>query len=182
VPANIFKLHPDFDGVLASLLERDPEGEILLMGSAAATTHEVRRRFARTIGPDASRIRFLPKVAAPLYLSTLAAADVALDPMYFGGCNSSIDAFALGVPVVTLPGDHLYGRFTLGLYREMGLGDCVASTPAEYVDIAHRLASNADLRESASQAIRERSGVLYERTDITSAYADFLEHEAFAAT
>jgi protein O-GlcNAc transferase len=179
---NTFKLHPDFDAVLASLLARDPQGEILLMGSTAATMDTVRRRFARTIGADASRIRFLPKAPAPLYLSTLAAADVALDPLYFGGCNSSIDAFAVGVPVVTLPGDHLYGRFSLGLYREMALEDCVASTPAEYVDIAHRLASEPDFRETQHHALCERSGVLYERADITLAYADFLEREAFAAT
>jgi predicted O-linked N-acetylglucosamine transferase (SPINDLY family) len=171
----VFKLHPDIDHVLGALLERDARAEIVLLESKAHAAALVRERFARTLGPLARRIRFLPALPMDRYVATLAAMDVALDPLYFGGCNSSCEALALGVPLVTLPGEHLYGRFTLGLYREMGIEDCVAASVDDYVERAHRLASDRDYRGAVSREIASRSGVLFDRKDITLAYADFFE-------
>ena len=85
-----------------------------------------------------------------------------LDPFYFGGCNSSCDAFALGAPVVTLPGFLLPGRFTLGLYREMGIEGAVARSPEEYVELALRIAGS---RGELSAAILGKKDVLFERPD-----------------
>jgi predicted O-linked N-acetylglucosamine transferase (SPINDLY family) len=99
------------------------------------------------------------------FLQHLAAADVVLDPFYFGGCNSSCDAFSLAAPVVTLPGFLLPGRFTLGLYREMRMEDCIARSPEEFVEIALRLGGDADLRESIRKRIAERSERLFDRPD-----------------
>jgi predicted O-linked N-acetylglucosamine transferase (SPINDLY family) len=170
-----FKLHPDMDGILAALLERDAAGIILLLESNASAAALLRHRFARTLGAHASRVRFVPAMAHQKYLALLAAVDVVLDPLYFGGCNTSCEAMAVATPLVTLPGNHLYGRFTLGLYREMGLTQCVASTPAEYVDTALRIAGEPERRIAISREIAARSDVVYERADIALAYADFLE-------
>jgi len=160
--------------VLAAILERDPRAEIALLGKRALR-ERLCRRFARTIGAEASRIRFLPNMPHDRYIATLAAADVVLDPLYFGGCNSSGEALGLGVPVVTLPGTHLFGRFTLGMYREMGLGDCVVASTGEYVDRAVQIATERDRREQLAREIGERSAVLFDRKDLTLAFAEFLE-------
>jgi len=173
-----FKLHPDMDAVLAAVLERDPRGEIALLDKHGAWREQLRRRFARTIGADAARIRFLPGMSHERYLATIAAADVVLDPLYFGGCNSSCEALALGVPVITLPGTHLFGRFTLGLYQEMGLRDCVADSVDAYVDRAVQIATERDYREHVAREIDARSAVLFDRKDVTLAFAEFIEHEA----
>jgi protein O-GlcNAc transferase len=170
-----FKLHPDIDPVFARLLERDEKAQILVMAPKPYPAARLRERFARTLGENAARIRLLPGMAQARYHATMRAADVALDPLYFGGCNSSAEAMAFGVPLVTLPGDHLHGRFTFGLYREMGLDTCVAKDVDDYVDIACRLAGDGDARAVVSRDILERSGVLYDRRDITLAYADFLD-------
>ena len=171
-----FKLHPNIDRVFAAILDRDDKAEILLLDSAA--TGPLRERFERTLGGATQRVRFLPGMVHQRFLATLAASDVALDPLYFGGCNSSCEAFAAGVPLITLPGDHLYGRFTLGLYREMNIDAWIADSVERYVDLACAVACDTEVREAASREIRERSAVLYERRDITLAYADFLENEA----
>ncbi|MGH8700799.1 MAG: hypothetical protein ACREVR_06430, partial [Burkholderiales bacterium] len=173
-----FKLHPDMDAVLAAVLERDPRGEIALLDRHAFWSEQLRQRFTRTIGADATRIRFLPKMSHERYLATIAAADVVLDPLYFGGCNSSCEALALGVPVVTLPGTHLFGRFTLGLYEEMGLRDCVAGSTDAYVDRAVQIGTERDYREHLAREINARSAVLFDREDFTLAFAEFIEREA----
>jgi len=170
-----FKLHPDMDEVLAAILERDPRAEIALLDRHPGWREKLRRRFARTLGAGAARIRFLPGMSQERYLATLAAADVVLDPLYFGGCNSSCEALALGAPVVTLPGTHLFGRFTLGLYEEMGLRDCVAGSAGDYVERAVRIATDRGYRDQLAREIEARSAVLFERRDITLAFAEFLE-------
>jgi predicted O-linked N-acetylglucosamine transferase (SPINDLY family) len=172
-----FKIHPDMDAVLAAILERDPRAEIALLGKHGPRDR-LRRRFARAIGADAARIRFLPSMSHDRYLATLAAADVVLDPLYFGGCNSSCEALALGAPVVTLPGTHLFGRFTLGLYEEMGLRDCIVDSTDAYVDRAVQIATERDYREHLAREIGERSAVLFDRKDFTLAFAEFIENAA----
>jgi predicted O-linked N-acetylglucosamine transferase (SPINDLY family) len=108
------------------------------------------------------------------FLQYIAAADVILDPFYFGGCNSSCEALSLAVPAVTLPSFQLPGRFTLGLYREMGLDDCVARSPEEFVEIALRLGKNRDYRRSISEQIAARCERLFDRPDAGLALGEAL--------
>jgi predicted O-linked N-acetylglucosamine transferase (SPINDLY family) len=164
-PQNLFKLHPDFDAAIRSILELDPEAEVLLLESRKSWAELVRRRFGRTLGPLQKRLRFLPHMAYADYLDTLTAADVILDPFHFGGCNSSCDALSLAVPIVTLPGLQLPGRFTLGLYREIGLDSCIARTEQEFVEIAVRLGRDPDYRRSVSEQIAACSARLFDRPD-----------------
>ena len=135
---------------------------------------QLMRRLGRTLGPVASRIRFIPRSAHRDFLQYVAAADVILDPFHFGGCNSSCDALSVGVPVVTLPGAQLPGRFTLGLYKEIGLEGCVARSPEEYVDIALRLGRDAAYRRSVSEQITARCARLFDRPDAALALGEEL--------
>lgn len=168
-PQSPFKLHLDFDATLRSILERDPEGEVVLLESRPGWAAQLRRRFARSLGPVAERVRFVPPRLHHDFLHLLAAADVLLDPFYFGGCNTSIEALGLGVPVVTLPGARLPGRFTVALYEELGLADCVADSPARYVDLAVRLGTDEEFRRGVSGRIRERNDRLFQRPDTAQA-------------
>jgi predicted O-linked N-acetylglucosamine transferase (SPINDLY family) len=160
-PQNLFKLHPDFDSALRGILERDAEAQIVLVDSNRPWTGQLDQRLQRSLGAYASRVHIAPRMSHAQFLEHLAGADVVLDPFYFGGWNSSCDAFALGVPIVTLPGFLLPGRYTGGLYQEMGVEGAVASSPEDYVDIALRLARDEPFREQISG----RSGRLFDRAD-----------------
>ncbi len=50
-----------------------------------------------------SRVRFLPTLPHDDFLRLLRAAAVVLDPFPFGGGVTTLEAFAVGTPVVTLP-------------------------------------------------------------------------------
>ena len=54
----------------------------------------------------------------------------------------------------------------------MQIDDCIASSPEEYARIAIALGHDRDRRESLSARIRERSDMLFERTDAAHALAD----------
>jgi len=164
-PQSLFKLHPDFDRALKGILERDAKGEILLLGGTRGWEDKVRARLARTLGDAASRVRFMSPASHPEFLGQIAAADVIIDPFHFGGCNTSCEALALGVPVVTLPSFQLPGRFTLGLYREMGIDACIAQSEQDFVDRAVRFATEPDHRRAVSAQISERAPALFDRPD-----------------
>jgi len=173
-PQSLFKLHPDFDMALRAVLERDDRAELVLLETSRGMGEALRLRFQRSLGSAAHRVRFLPPMAQRDFHHLLAAADVVLDPFHFGGCNSTCEALALGVPVVTLPGTWLAGRFTAALYAEMDLGECTASSPQDYVERALRLACDADRRRQVSASILERNDRLFQRPDAARALGEAL--------
>lgn len=173
-PQSLFKLHPDFDAALHGILERDPRAEIVLSDSRASWKELLRGRLARRLGKNADRVRFMPSVPQREFQQYLAAADVIIDPFHFGGCNTSCEALGLGIPIVTLPAFQLPGRFTLGLYRELGLEACIAGSESEFVELAVRVGTEPDLRRSICAQIAERSERLFERPDTGRALGEAL--------
>jgi predicted O-linked N-acetylglucosamine transferase (SPINDLY family) len=162
---SLFKMHPEFDDLLGGILRRDERGLIILLEGPNPHWGELlRRRFATTLPDVAGRIRFLPPQPRESFLGLTAAVDVLLDPIHFGGGNTSYEALAFGVPVVTLPSPYLRGRITLALYGQMGVLDCVASDAAAYVDVAVRLGTDKDYRETICAKILAANSVLYGNT------------------
>jgi predicted O-linked N-acetylglucosamine transferase (SPINDLY family) len=100
--------------------------------------------------------------------------DVLLDPLHFGGGNTSYEALAVGAPIVTLPSAYLRGRITAALYRQMAMGDCVVGDAAEYVERAVRLGTEADYRAHVRAQILGANGVLFENGTGVRALERFL--------
>jgi predicted O-linked N-acetylglucosamine transferase (SPINDLY family) len=113
------------------------------------------------------------------FLELLAAADVILDTVHFNGMNTSLEAFALGVPVVTLPGRFQRGRHTQAMYRKMAITDCVADDEENYIDIAVRIGTEPDYARDLRARIRERNEVLFEDPRVVREFERFF-HEAAA--
>ncbi len=161
-PQNLGKLHPDFDPVLAAILRRDPAGVLVIIGDRnPAITEALRRRFARTLGEVAERVVIVPRQEFGAYVSLLLAADVLLDPLHFGGVNTTYDALSFGVPIVTCPSRFQRGRYTLGCYRKMGVMDCVVDNHEAYVDLALRLGTERAFRDATSSRLLAASGALF---------------------
>jgi predicted O-linked N-acetylglucosamine transferase (SPINDLY family) len=162
-PQTLFKFHPEFDRTLGALLAADPKAQLVLIASVyTAWCNDLMARFARAIPAHLERIRYVPTLPEAEFLELLHEADAVLDPLHFGGGNSTYEAFAVGAPVVTLPGPFMRGRVTLGCYRQMGFEDLVASGPEHYVALAVRLANDTAFRDAMRARVRERSGVLFE--------------------
>jgi predicted O-linked N-acetylglucosamine transferase (SPINDLY family) len=166
-PQTLFKFHPEFDALLGDILRRDPQGLLVLLeGKYPNWTDMLLRRFRRGIGDVCERVRFLGKLSRPDFLSLLAAADVMLDPIHFGGGNTSYEGLALATPIVTWPSALLRGRLTYAMYCQMGLPDLVAHDAAGYVERAVRLGTEPDYRQEIRGRIAESAGVLYGDTAV----------------
>jgi predicted O-linked N-acetylglucosamine transferase (SPINDLY family) len=173
------KLHPDFDLLAGRILRRDPQAElVLLSGPSAEGERLLRQRFAASIPDVQQRVRFVPRQTAAGFFRLTACMDVLLDPPSFSGGKTSYEALALGRPVVTLPSPYLRGRITYGMYRAMGVYDCLAGTPAEYVEMALRLGTDADYRRAVGDKIRSAAGRLFEDLAAVRAWEEFLVRAA----
>jgi predicted O-linked N-acetylglucosamine transferase (SPINDLY family) len=162
-PQTLFKLHPDFDAILGEILRRDGRGELVLIGGQSRHWEAaLRARFARAFPDVCDRVRVIPPLVFRDFLGLLATADAILDPVHFTGGNSSYEAFALGAPVVTWPSGFMRGRVTYACYRQMGVMDCVATSAESYVELALRLAGDAEWRGDVSGRIRAAHGQLFE--------------------
>ena len=159
----IEKFHPDFDPILAGIARRDQAGIIAIVRDETGRKADaLRQRFSTTIPDVLDRIVFLPRQTYPDYLSLVAVSDVLLDTLHYGGGTTCCHGFSLGKPIVTLPTPLQAGRAAYAMYKRMGIDDCIASDPQQYVDIAVRLAAEADFRATVERKIRAFSPVLFE--------------------
>ena len=173
-PQTLFKLHPEFDPLLRGILGRDTRGYIVLVrGQYAQRETALRERFANTLGALAERVLFIDNVPAADFLELLGLADVMLDPLHFNGMNSSLEAFAVGLPIVTLPTRLQRGRHTRAMYLCMGITDCIAEDEAAYIDLAVRLGTDAAFNASMRARILERNQVLYEDRRVVMEFERF---------
>jgi len=175
-PQTLFKFHPDFDDILARILHEDRHGLLVLIeGDHPNWTKILLERFARAFPSEVDRVRFLPQMPTLDFLSLLKLADVLLDTINFCGGNTSLESFALGTPIVTLPGKFLRGRLTMAIYQQMGVMDCVAEDAESYVEIALRLGKDRNWREEIRSKIKARAHVLYEDIEAVRELERFFE-------
>jgi predicted O-linked N-acetylglucosamine transferase (SPINDLY family) len=123
--------------------------------------------------PDvADRILFLPFQKDAEYLHLVAAANVVLDPIYYGGMSTAYDAFSVGTPIVTQPSPFQRGRYAAALYRRLDLDIGIAANASDYAHRAVLLATNEELRRSVRQAITDRSDAIFQDHNVVHAYGE----------
>jgi len=173
---SLFKVDPSFDDILGKILRRDTRGLLVLPdGHVPEWNHSFLKRFARNNGDVVDRVHFTPRLDYDDYMQLMQLADVLLVPSRFGGGRTSYEAFAAGRPVITLPSEFLRGRITLGLYRILGIDDCVASDPEAYVRVALRIANDVEYRIDLRSRIAARSHLLFEDMSCVHEVERFLE-------
>ena len=176
-PQSLFKLHPDFDSIMGGILRRDPQAIIVLItGLYPIWEQQLRQRLQQQLPDCHQRIRIIPRVNAIDFQHLLGTSDVMLDPLHFSGGNTSYQAFALGLPIVTLPGRFMRSRVTAAQCRLLEADDLVANSPQEYIEQAVAVATNADYRRELSRHILAHNDALFENQEAVTQLEGFLEH------
>jgi protein O-GlcNAc transferase len=184
-PQSVFKFHPDFDIELATLLRRDQSACLLLIsGHHRDWSVQLGARIAKAFPEVADRVLFIPRVSQTIFPRLLKSADVLLDPPYFGGGNTTYEAFAAGLPIVTWPGPFMRGRVTAACYQRMGVRELIADSMESYVDLALRTAHDREFSARARAAIANTAGVLFDDLgavrELEQFFSDAVEANAHA--
>lgn len=178
-PQALFKLHPRMDRLFARILADDDRARIALIAAGEPAWREaLEARFEGSLGALASRVRFVPRMPHDDYLRFLAAADVALDTWSFNGMNTTLESFAAGLPVVTLPTRLQRGRHTAGMYAQLGMSAFVARDEHDYAARAVAVARDPSARTAWSAAIAASRDRLYRDDRVVRAFEAWFAHAA----
>lgn len=140
----------------AELLRRLPEARLRVMAMPDEETGARIRAVLCGYGIDAARIMMLPRLARAEYWQALGEVDIALDPFPYAGGATSCDSLWMGLPVVTLAGDFGFARSGATVLANAGLAELIAADEREYIDIALRLARDAQALAGLRGGMRER--------------------------
>lgn len=93
------------------------------------------------------------------HLNSYAEIDIALDPFPYNGTTTTCEALWMGVPMVSLIGDHHSARVGFDLLSQVGIAEFAAPDIDRYVATAIALASDlprlAELRQELRCLMRE---------------------------
>jgi len=179
---NLIKLHPEFDAVLARILQRDPRGLLVLINNKSAQLGQLLKERFRNSMLDTDRIAYLPFLKLDVLLGFLPSVDAVLDTPVFGGGTTSLEMFAVDAPILTWPGPYARSRITHALYRQMNIDGLAAESANHYVELALRLANDPAWRRAMGEALRERKHVLYENAALVRQLERFFIAAVAAAT
>jgi predicted O-linked N-acetylglucosamine transferase (SPINDLY family) len=182
-PQSLWKIHPDNDALFAEVLLANREALLLFFGGQhPAVTDQFMRRLERTFGQHGlsvrERVRVLPPVAHDDYLRVNLVCDAMLDTLHWSGGNTSLDALACGLPIVTLPGAFMRGRQSMGMLELLGMPELIARDRAEYLAIAARLCADAPWRGDCVARIRAGQHLLFDVPAAIDALQTFLQTDA----
>jgi CRISPR-associated protein Csy1 len=178
-PQSLFKVHPDNDALFARVLAADRRASLVMFdGRHPRVTDRFMQRIARTFdahGVSArERLIVLPPFPHEDYLRINLVCDAMVDTLHWSGGNTSLDALACGLPVVTLPGAYMRGRQSAAMLRLAGVPQLVAGDADDYVNIATRLLEDAVWRASLGDAIRDGLDRIFETRVPVDAFAELL--------
>jgi len=180
VPQSLFKIHPGNDTLLAEVMARDPKGRLVFFAAPYdAVTATFQARLSAALAHHGLKLEeraiFLPYMAHAPYLRVNAVCDVMLDTLHWSGGNTSLDALACGLPVVTLPGHLMRGRQSMAMLRLLGVDELVASDAADYVAKAARIGTDREMRAALSGRIKAGLPTLFDRDEPIRDLENFLE-------
>jgi len=156
---SLFKYLPRYDEVFPRIAMETGACQFAFIGYQGSSAPgelflwRLKQAFSRFGMRMEDYVKMIPPLDTAHYHALNRLADVFLDSIGWSGCNSTMEALACDLPVVTMPGELMRGRHTHAFLKMMDLGDTEGLNMDEYVAIAARLAREPDRRREISEKI-----------------------------
>jgi predicted O-linked N-acetylglucosamine transferase (SPINDLY family) len=132
-----------------------PASRLILLAHAGVHRQRVLDLLGR-FGIAADRIEFVEYQPRAKYLQTYQRIDLCLDTLPYNGHTTSLDAYWMGVPVVTQVGHTIVGRAGWSQLNNLGLPELAAFNVQDFIDIAVALATDLPRLSQLRQTLRKR--------------------------
>jgi protein O-GlcNAc transferase len=142
----------------ARALQAVPDAR-LIVKTGSQDSYEARHRLHDdlvALGVARERVEVRGGTSQLEHLAAHADIDLMLDTFPHVGGITTLEAFLMGVPTVTLLGERVAGRLTASFLATLGLDGFVARTLDEYVAIAAGLAGRSEWLASQRPTFRDR--------------------------
>lgn len=183
---SLFKYLPQFDHIFAQIAQRVPQAQFAFISShanpiTAKFQARLHRAFAQFGLNSEDYCVIVPRLDWMSYLNLNLVSNIFLDTFSWSGGNTTLEAIACGLPVVTCPGEFMRSRHAYGILKMMGVTETIAQNEAEYIEIAVRLGLDTPWRHEIVRKICDRHSWLYEDRSCLAALEAFykkvvLEH------
>ena len=183
------KYLPAHDDLFARIALRVPAARFLFIETrrraATILRHRLQAAFARHGLSMETHCRFVNVLSHTDFTAATRDAHVFLDTPEWSGCNTALEAFLYGVPIVTIPGRFMRGRHAAAILRKADVTGTIARDQDEYVETAVRLGQDAGARAAISAAYHAARPRVFGDTEPVRALETFLtdvvRHAAGAA-
>ncbi|MBD1925183.1 tetratricopeptide repeat protein [Trichocoleus sp. FACHB-90] len=167
-----YKYLPQHDYIFAEIARRVPQAQFMFL-RAGVPQQRLQRAFAAVGLNSEDYCIFSPVLPRNEYFMLLSVSDIYLDTLDWSGGNTTLDAIACNLPVVTCPGEFMRGRHSYGILRMLGVTETIAQTEAEYIDIAVKLGLDPVWRRDVAEKIKARHDYLYDDKTCVAGLEDF---------
>jgi protein O-GlcNAc transferase len=180
---SLFKYLPQYDDVFPRVAREVGDCQfVFIRHMTPAVTEVLRRRLEGAFAAAGLKYEDHCILLAPMEMNRFQAAsaqcDVMLDSIGWSGGNTTLEALAQDLPIVTHQGELMRGRVSAGMLRMMGMDETVARTVDEYVALAVRIGRDPAWRSDLKRRVVEQRHRLYRDRTCIEALQNFLEREA----
>ena len=153
---NFCKTNPPLLELWASAMRQTQNSRLILLAPVGSARERARAVF-QSEGIEPSRIQFEAGRSRADYLRLYHQIDVALDSFPYNGHTTSLDAFWMGVPAVTLAGKTPVSRAGACQLINLGLPELIARSEAQFTQIAAELAGDLPRLAALRTTLRPRT-------------------------
>lgn len=124
--------------------------------------NRIQRAFS-TVGLDSQDYCLFLSIPERLdYLMINLLSDVYLDTFTWSGGNTSLEAIACNLPIVTCPGEFMRGRHSESFLKMLRVTDTIAHNEAEYIQVAVKLGLDPIWRSNIAQQMSQNQDLLFD--------------------
>jgi protein O-GlcNAc transferase len=177
---SLFKYLPRYDEIYPRIAKEVGDCQFIFISHKSSYVteqfqHRINQSFNK-LGLKANNYAvFLPRLDALEYNAINSLSDIYLDSVGWSGCNSTFEAVAYDLPIVTLPGELMRGRHSSAILTMMEVTETIASSLDTYVELAVRLGLDAEWRHLISRKISNNKHLIYRDKTCIAALEGFLE-------
>jgi protein O-GlcNAc transferase len=177
---SLFKYLPQYDEIYPRIAKEVGDCQFLFISHKSSyVTEQFRMRIYQSFEKFSLRaddyVVFLPQLDTREYNAINSLSNIYLDSIGWSGCNSTFEALAYNLPVVTLPGNLMRGRHSAAILNMMGTTDTMVSILDEYIELAVRLGLDSELRKQISERVAANKHLIYRDKTCIIGLENFLE-------
>ncbi|GAX41100.1 group 1 glycosyl transferase [Tolypothrix sp. NIES-4075] len=175
---SLFKYLPQYDYIFPAIAQKVSQAQFVFISHGSDYITEIFRQrlqvaFAEFGLKSEEYCVILPRIGWDDYCNLNCVSDIFLDTFLWSGGNTTLEAIACNLPIVTCPGEFMRGRHSYGILQMLGVTDTIAKTEAEYIDIATKLGLDQKWRNSIVEQMVERHSYLYDDKTCIEALEEF---------
>lgn len=161
-----YKYLPQHDYIYAEIACQVPHAQFMFLRSGIPP-ERLKKAFA-SFGLDSQDYCvFSPVLPREDYFDLLSLADIYLDTLDWAGGNTTLDAIATHLPIVTCAGEFMRGRHSYGFLQAIGVTETIANDAQQYIKIAVQLAVDIDWRNSIRESLKLSLDTLFDNPSAT---------------